>query len=73
MSLAVPTASSLRTAAAWTQSSTSENGADLIDLTGFAGIDDFGEVDAQQRAVGADTVIDLGAAAGREAGSHTFS
>jgi hypothetical protein len=41
-----------------------QNDFDLIDLTGFAGIDDFGEVDAQASQAGADTVIDLGAAAG---------
>ena len=41
-----------------------ENGRDLIDLTGFAGITLFDQVDAQATQVGADTVVDLGAAAG---------
>jgi Ca2+-binding RTX toxin-like protein len=46
---------------------------DLIDLTGFAGIDDFGEVAAQASQVGADTVIDLGAAAGGAGGQDVLT
>jgi Ca2+-binding RTX toxin-like protein len=41
---------------------------DLIDLTGFAGITGFAQVGAQASQVGADTVIDLGAAAGGAGG-----
>ena len=44
-----------------------ENGRDLIDLTGFAGIADFAQIGANAVPGGVgdtDTVIDLGAAAG---------
>jgi len=50
-----------------------ENGKDAIDLPGFAGIDGIDEVRAQARQVGADTVIDLGAAAGGAAGADVLT
>jgi hypothetical protein len=46
-----------------------EDGRDLIDLTGFAGIAGFGDLSPDHVAqLGADTAVDLGAAAGGAAG-----
>ena len=45
-----------------------ENGRDHIDLLGNAGIDGFADVAANARQRGANTLIDLGAAAGGPAG-----
>ena len=46
---------------------------DVIDLSAFAGIDNFGEVGAQASQVLADVVIDLGAAAGGAAGADVLT
>ena len=48
-----------------------EDGKDAIDLQGFRGIDDFGEVRPWATQADAGTVIDLGAAAGAAAGAGT--
>jgi hypothetical protein len=45
----------------------------VIDLRRFIGIDNVAEVRAQARQVGADTVIDLGAAAGGAAGEDVLT
>jgi hypothetical protein len=50
-----------------------EDDKDRIDLTGFRGIDDLAEVRARATQVGADTVIDLGAAAGGAAGEDVLT
>ena len=51
-----------------------ENGRDLIDLTGFAGITGFGNISpANVSQSGADTVIDLGAAAGGAASTNVLT
>jgi hypothetical protein len=46
---------------------------DKIDLAGYRGIDSFVEVQAHATRSGADTVIDLGAAAGGEAGEDVLT
>jgi Ca2+-binding RTX toxin-like protein len=50
-----------------------EDDQDVIDLRGYAGIDGFAEVRAQATQVGADTMIDLGAAAGGAAGADVLT
>jgi Ca2+-binding RTX toxin-like protein len=50
-----------------------EDDKDAIDLRGFRGIEGLGAVGAQARQVGADTVIDLGGAAGRTAGADVLT
>jgi Ca2+-binding RTX toxin-like protein len=50
-----------------------ENNKDLIDLRSFVGVDNISEVRAQARQVGADTVIDLGAAAGGAVGQDVLT
>ena len=50
-----------------------DNNKDVIDLRRFQGIDNFSEVLAQAQQVGADTVIDLGAAVGRAAGNDVLT
>jgi Ca2+-binding RTX toxin-like protein len=46
---------------------------DKIDLAGYRGIDSFAEVQAHANRSGADTVIDLGAAAGGDAGEDVLT
>jgi hypothetical protein len=50
-----------------------EHHKDRIDLTGYRGIDSFAEVRAHSTQSGADTVIDLGAAAGGAAGADVLT
>jgi Ca2+-binding RTX toxin-like protein len=50
-----------------------EDDKDRIDLRGFRGIDGFAEVRARATQSGADTVIDLGAAAGGRAGEDVLT
>jgi len=50
-----------------------EDDKDVIDLTGFGGIDGFAEVRVRSTQSGADTVIDLGAAAGGRAGEDVLT
>ena len=45
-----------------------EDGRDVIDVSSFAGIDNFADVGSQAAQVGSDVVIDLGAAAGGASG-----
>jgi Ca2+-binding RTX toxin-like protein len=50
-----------------------EDNKDRIDLTGYHGIDGFAEVRTHASQSGADTVIDLGAAAGGAAGADVLT
>jgi Ca2+-binding RTX toxin-like protein len=50
-----------------------EDNKDKIDLSGYHGIDNFAEVRAHSTRSGADTVIDLGAAAGNAAGEDVLT
>ncbi len=50
-----------------------ETDKDVIDLSQFKGIGGLGQVDAHASQVGADVVIDLGAAAGGSAGADVLT